>query len=115
MAVKLVLNQCQDQSKVTCVPDGKAVSLEHEGATITGVNAICKAIASQCSPGLLGEKEEDVVQVLRLCTLLLPGEQPAHSVKSTSWQFCSWYLKTTCPARIYAFLRQGLACIFLAS
>lgn len=65
-AVRLVLDQCGEQSKVTCVSDGKGVSLEHEGFTITGVNAICRAIASECRPALLGEKEEGAAEVQSL-------------------------------------------------
>ena len=65
-AVRLVLENCGGQqkgSKMTCVPASKGVSLEHDGATITGVNSICRALASKCRPELLGDGEEAAAQV----------------------------------------------------
>lgn len=91
-AVRLLLENCgsQDQgSKVSVATASKGVSLEHEGATITGVNAICRAIADVCRLELLGKGEEGAAQVpfsilctnLRIC---------CSSVKHTAkrWKAC---------------------------
>jgi hypothetical protein len=66
-AIKVVLGQCGEQSAVARASDGKGLSLEHAGATITGVNAICRAIAGECCPNLLGESEESAAQVPIAC------------------------------------------------
>jgi hypothetical protein len=74
-AVRLLLQTCCKDSSVTRVAGSDDLKLVVDGAEITGVNAICKAIAMQSCASLLGGTPERTAQVRLRSTQLFDGQR----------------------------------------
>ena len=94
-AVKVLLSQCPDSSpKVK--KGSKPLKLESDGTTLTQVNAICKAIAREFCPTLIGTSASETAQVRLHCCL--------HSTSSAKRQ-------RTSPAACVTWPSLNLGCI----